>query len=502
MTLRILAAVTVLFGLAACSGGGGSGVATVTVNTADDQQQAISKAINTARTAIAELGDTATDADIAAAAALIDAARKAVSDADALTENEREANLGTVSLLEENLEAARVRIETARNTRQLRAAAEARKLTAAIDGTGISGISVEVAHGAPPVMSGTVPGPPAAPVADLETAAGGAAEPVDRWSRRIYRAADADAGTSDTILLYTNIEAPAARPFSGEGGKYSTDNGLDEDGNLPIVNTTDATLILSAGFPDEPGIMTHEADASGDVLETGSFDGASGAYVCTPTADSACRSSIKHGGGIELTGGGAGGWKFVPAEGATVRTPDAEHQYFGWWMRETGERYAIGLFHGGAGGATDEFADLAALQGPATYTGPAAGKFAILPQPGGARAGDFTATVTLVAAFGDSTGLGTVTGSVDAFTVDGETEPWSVELQAARIGADGSIAPGGTDTALTYWTIGDTKAVATATWSGQFHDANPNGLPVVATGRFEAVHGEAAHMVGAFGAER
>ncbi len=142
------------------------------------------------------------------------------------------------------------------------------------------------------------------------------------------------------------------------------------------------------------------------------------------------------------------------------------------------------------------------MQGTATYIGPAGGLFAITPEPGDPSAGDFTATVTLEADFGDGTDLGTVEGSVDDFMVNGQAKDWSVELQAARIGTNGEIASGNTDTALTYWTIGDTKAQTTATWSGQFHDADDEGTPVVATGRFEAVHGNVGRMIGAFGTTR
>ncbi|MCY4563719.1 MAG: hypothetical protein OXE40_04475, partial [Gammaproteobacteria bacterium] len=302
--------------------------------------------------------------------------------------------------------------------------------------------------------------------------------------------------------LYTNIEAPGPQPFSGEGGRYSADDGLDVDGNLPIGPATDATLIVSAAFPTEPGIWPHAAGAGGDAQVTDSFfDGAPGTYVCTPTADSACQSSIKHGGGIDLTGGEAG-WKFVPDEGAMVQTPDGEYQYFGWWLRNTNGIYAVGSFHRGIGGATDEFTDLAALQGRASYAGPAAGLFAIIPQPGDASAGDFTATVTLEANFGDGTDPGTGEGTIDDFMVDGQAKDWSVELQAAQIGTHGAITSGSTATALTYWTIGETEAQTTATWSGQFHEADADSTPVVATGQFEAVHGNIGRMIGVFGAER
>ena len=494
MALRILAAVAVLLGLAAC--GGGSGIATLSIDTAADQRRAISSAVGTARTAIGALDDGATDADIAAASALVDAAGTAVSDADALSGSEREAHRNTVSLLRENLESARARILTARKTRQLSAAEEARKLTAALAGTRITGIAAEVTHGAAPVMSGTVPGAPA--VSGLKTLVAPGSEILDDWNRGLYTVPDDDGTLVDTIVLYTNIEPPGTRPFSGEGGKYSADNGLDAEGNLPIDANTDATLIVSASFPTGPGLKTHDADAGGDAQITGSFDGAPGTYVCTPTEGSACRSSIRHGGGIELTGGD-GGWKFVPAEGATVPTPDGEHQYFGWWLREMGSSYSVGVFHRGTGGATDELADLPTLQGTASYTGPAAGLFAITPQLGDASAGDFTAAVTLEVDFGDRTDLGTVEGSVDDFMVNGQARDWSVELQSARIGTNGTIASGGTDTALTYWTIGATKAQTTATWSGQFHDADADRTPTVATGLFDAVHGTIGRMTGAFG---
>ena len=501
MTLRILAAIAIVLGLAACSGGSGSGVAKVTVDTAEDQRQAISAAIQVARRAIGALGDDATDADIAAVARLIEAAGTAVAAADALADSEREAHENTVSLLEENLASARARIQTARNASRLTMAEEATKITAAIAGTRITGIAAEVEYEAAPVMSGTIPGTPAKPVADLETAAAGGGATVTGWNRGNYSAADQGAGTADTVVLYSNIEAPGTRPFSGEGGKYSTDNGLDADGNLPIVAGTDATLIVAADFPDGPGIRTHEADAGGDAQVTGSFDGAPGTYVCTPMTGSACQSSIKDGGGIDLTVGDAG-WKFVPAAGATVPTPDSVYQYYGWWLRDTNGSYAVGPFHRGIGGATDEFADLPALQGEATYTGPAAGLFAIIPQPGDASAGDFTATVTLEADFGDRTNPGTVEGTIDGFVVNGRPQDWSVELQAAQIGMQGAITSGGTATALTYWTIDDTTAQTTATWSGQFHDVDDDRTPVVATGQFEAVHGNIGRMIGAFGAQR
>ena len=135
---------------------------------------------------------------------------------------------------------------------------------------------------------------------------------------------------------------------------------------------------------------------------------------------------MRSGGGIALAGGG--GWKFVPAEGAMVARPDTEYQYFGWWLRAVDDTYALGVFHAGAGGAADEFASLAALQGTATYRGPAAGMFVVDPEIGEASAGGFTASATLEVDFADAADRGSVSGTVDGFVVGGERMPWSVEL--------------------------------------------------------------------------
>ena len=135
----------------------------------------------------------------------------------------------------------------------------------------------------------------------------------------------------------------------------------------------------------------------------------------------------------------------------------------------------------------------------ATYRGPSVGKFALKPQVGEASAGDFTATATLQVDFGDTAVEGTVEGTVGGFTVNGVSMPWSVELRTAGIGADGSIAAVGNNTAITVWSIGGNAATSTSTWSGQFHDVNDDRVPSAATGTFRASYDALGHMVGAFG---
>jgi len=502
MTLRILAAIAVVLGLAACGGGGGGSSGP---DEGAQQRTAVERAIDAARERFIPLAGDPTEAEVKAAADAVAAARKSLTDADALSDDDTENFDSRISTLEDNLDRVRARIADADRARQLTVAEEARKLAAALSGTRITAIAAAVKHETAPVMSGTVPGTPAVSVADLGTAAAGGAVTVGGWKRGRYTADDAVASIEDTVVLFTNIGPPGTRPFSGEGGRYGADV-LDDDGNLPIlaaatdaVPATDTTLIRAAGFPTGPGLRDHPTGAGGTVLIEGRFDGAPGTFVCAPAADSVCRSSVSAGGGYALTGGA---WKFVPADGATVPEPDGEHQYFGWWLRSTGGTYAIGAFHGGEGAATDEFANLAALAGTATYRGPAVGQFAILREAGDAEAGEFAASATLNVDFGDGTSPGTVTGEIDDFTVGGQAKDWSVELGSAAIGTHGSITSGGADTALTRWTIGEDTTETTGSWSGQLHDADIDRTPTVATGVFDAVHGTIGRMTGAFGTTR
>ncbi|MDE0174796.1 MAG: hypothetical protein OYH76_21980 [Defluviicoccus sp.] len=497
---RILAAAicaaALALGISAC-GGGSSG----SLDPAVGQRADIATAIAAADAAVGALDENAADEAIDAAVAALAAAKRAVEEADALSIAEESAFEASIRRIEEELGRARSAIAIAREERRRQMAAERMKLTAALASPArISAIGARVAHGAAPAMSGTVPGTPPAAVTDLETAPRGEASTVGGWSGRTYRAADNASGTIDTVVLWTDIEAPGSRPFSGEGGKYDATDGLAADGSLPIGAGTDAALIASPEFPTTAGIRTHMADTGGVVRVAGSFDGATGAYVCTPTGQSPCTSSVRHGGGVVLAGGG--GWTFVPAPGATVAVPDGEYRYFGWWLRDTGAAHAVGVFHTGIGGAPDEFSGLAALQGPASYRGPAAGKFALFPPLGAAAAGTFTASVVLRAEFGDATDPGTMEGMVDGFMVDGERMPWSVTLGRSGIGADGALSAGGANTARTVWSIEGVAGSVPGTpptWRGQLHDVNAQQVPSAATGAFEAAYGDIGRMVGAFG---
>ena len=230
MTLRILAAIAVVLGLAACGGGGGGSSGP---DKDAQQRTAVERAIDVAGERFIPLAGDPTEAEVKAAADAVAAARKALADADELSEDDRENFDSRISTLEDNLDRVRARIADADRERQLTVAEEARKLTAALSGTRITAISAAVTHEAAPVMSGTVPGTPAVSVADLETDATGVVATANGWKRGLYGVPDDAGALVDTVVLYTNIEAPGTRPFSGENGRYGDDNGSTPRATCP-----------------------------------------------------------------------------------------------------------------------------------------------------------------------------------------------------------------------------------------------------------------------------
>ncbi len=486
----IAASLVLSLGLAACGGGGGSSGGP---DPAETQRSSIAMAIGAARAAVEGLDEGSTQMDVDAAETAIGEAEEAVAVAGALSDAERANYRLTISLLAGDIAPARERIAMALRER-------AGRLYSSLAGPGIGAIEAAVRRGAAPVLSGTVLGTPPKTVNGLAprpVPGGGSA--AGGWTGGTYSASDEAAGTVDRVAFHADIEPPGTRPFGGEGGRYT----LAGDGRLAIGAGTDATLIASSSFPTGAGIRTHRADEAGVARVAGTFDSAEGAYECSPAEGSPCTSSLKHGGGFTLAGGG--GWAFRPAAGAVVAEPDAAYRYFGWWLRESAGAYFIGTFHAGAGGISGEFTGLGALQGPAVYRGPAAGLFAIAREDG-ASSGAWAATARLTAQFGDTADLGTVSGAIEGFTVDGDRMPWTVALGSAGIGADGAIAASGADAARTVWSIGGDPGAAPGgtppIWRGQFHEAGTDRVPLAATGTFEASHGDSARMIGTFGTSR
>ena len=81
-------------------------------------------------------------------------------------------------------------------------------------------------------------------------------------------------------------------------------------------------------------------------------------------------------------------------------------------------------------GCRPDATGITALRGTATYTGGAAGQYALRSSTGGTNdAGSFTARAKLDADFNDDT----ITGTIDNFMgADGKSRNWSVELKEGQ----------------------------------------------------------------------
>ena len=177
------------------------------------------------------------------------------------------------------------------------------------------------------------------------------------------------------------------------------------------------------------------------------------------------------------------------------QAPDAEYQWFGWWLRKTPGGFLFNTIAGSTGGELS--ASFADLTGTAVYTGPAIGKAAV---ESGRRVqgSDFAATIVLDADFAART----VSGEVSNFT-GGGMAGWRVTLPEVQISALGAFASTQGDSAtLPVWTIDGVSRAPAGSFDGQFHGDDGTGAPDALVGTFEASFGATGHMAGAFGAGR
>lgn len=269
------------------------------------------------------------------------------------------------------------------------------------------------------------------------------------------------------------------------------------------------------------GTKTHKSSVAGgtEVSFSGMYDGVSGTYFCTGTCTSTYTAT-----GITLSGA----WRFVHPEGAMISRPDNNYLYFGWWLRKDKDDKPThaSAFRGVEGTAPAELSDLNSLAGSATYTGSAAGKFAIYnPLDGTGDAGHFTADATLTAKFGTGAGMG-VTGTINNFMANDKAVAWSVALNnntlasdsvgaaaASNLSASGTITsaasydtatPNVDESKTTVWSIDGNSAAASGTWSGQMYDEKADdgsNVPTAVIGTFQSMFGSIGTMVGGFGAE-
>ena len=356
---------------------------------------------------------------------------------------------------------------------------------------------------------------------------GAAAGSLGSWKGTNYELVTGTgaAKITNTARVYTNQGAASSKDFDAWAG--TDDTGTDglgeaEDGKYTItVSGTNYVAHVggSTKFPTS-GQQTYTGD---ERKIRGTYAGAAGMYECT--GDAACTASHTSG-GITL----AGAWTFDPDAGVKISIPDAAYLYFGWWTREdaNGPTHAD-VFAGTHGTLPTGTVYTGTLpnSGTATYTGKAAGKFALYdPSSGTGNAGHFTADAELTAKFGPTYGEDDsfgISGTIDGFKLNGGSDDpgWSVALGrnglAATGGGTAALTDGSTDAdtdptaAQTVWSINGNEANPDGSWSATMYDEKPgttaaggdgSTVPTTVTGVFEAMAGSTRSMAGAFGATR
>ena len=300
----------------------------------------------------------------------------------------------------------------------------------------------------------------------------------------------------DTVVVYSDVKAPDSVPIMEQHRDFSP---LDDNDNILQIRISDpdrySRLIKSSRFPTGGGrtsTIPLAIDSDDDDVDDltarlpGSFDGASGHFQCSGGVG----ECTVHYTGAQYNLGGGGVWTFQTSKNSKVKVPDSNFMYFGWWSRESIEdgtlSYSVFSDRGLVAASGEEFN---ALEGTATYTGPAIGQYAIYQTLGTqSNHGAFKATARFTADFSRNVLSGSITGF--------DTSPdWSLTLMEKGMGS-GTVTGGDVS-----WTIkGDTEQ--SGSWDGAFQsEVNPYAghFPDGLTGTFDAEFGDVGKIQGAYG---
>ena len=365
-------------------------------------------------------------------------------------------------------------------------------------------------------------------------------------------------GVTQHLVVYTDIEAPTRIQFYNWDGDAMTPSRYADTVTDALTQPADATTTItplaltpggnfSAGTADPTKFPRPQSAEEGSDTQTyrindastaggandrvsipGNFNGAGGRYLCTPASGATCSVTVSPTGAYTSTDT----WTFTPelnstawlADGGTAQFGGTARQVddfmsFGWWLQEPTAQTGVYAFRYYADGTAYQLATGNLAVGSATYTGRAAGRYAVqeIDDTGviDGMTGEFTAAATLTARFNGTAAGGTLQGAISGFQGEHDmVSGWSVTLNRQTItgGTGANVTSAGTqndpDNAAfdgATATMGD--QTAHGTWSSQFFGmpANAGGsadaYPLGVGGVFQADN-EAASIAGAFGARR
>ena len=332
---------------------------------------------------------------------------------------------------------------------------------------------------------------------------------------------------TEKIVVYTDIDAAKHKPFLTA---YADDTKAEALVGAPVtvgsnkelqLNATAMVAAGNAGLLDPTKFPQPKDEGEGNNKYTydnmegagkksskfkGTFHGAPGTYDCAnedcvvQVSDRSTNSAPEYH-ATETTGT----WTFTPdtANNPQIVNQDADHMRFGWWvetpaMAATAGQYLYDaeIFYGGSQAFPTASNAVQLLDGNADYSGPAAGLFAVTGDD--AAHGEFTATATLTAAFGNTTSPGAVSGKIaDFMRDDGVANDWSVTLGstniAVNLGASNNEA-GADDGKITGGSNDNIGA-----WEFRLYGPGTNGAdPTGIAGMFRAAIDKNTAVAGAF----
>ena len=508
-----------------------------------NQRNAISIAIAAAKTAVAAVTDDATEEQVMAADDAITAAMEAIAAGTDLPPEETAPDREAVTMLRDTT------LADAKSSRDMAMSGELAAKKSRIIGKdravesaaniNTGGAAAAPAEGAISISRGpSAPASvrvtaPTSPTAYTKSATAAMANPG--WSgTHLERSVS---GATQHLFVYTDIELPTRAEFydwDRDGSSLYADTGVLVHQNpysavdeplTPLILDEGARVLLSGLDPKfgKPGpakdgdVTTRfRVDSSTATTTTfkGSFNGASGTYICTTAAGVDCTVRISPTGTYTEVNGT---WTFTPELNAEGWRQDGEFMRFGWWLQEPNSpdgAYAFGYYAAGnlyttpPGGITT---------GTATYSGRAAGKYVVqeIDDSGvtGGVAHQFTAAAKLDAIF--EAVANSISGTISDFTADDGSSPdWEVTLHEKTLDGESMLPnpfPSATETDPARPSFNGVTAtmedqMAYGDWTGQyFGDANTgntvNAYPLGVGGTFHADN-EKVSIAGAFGARR
>ncbi len=353
-------------------------------------------------------------------------------------------------------------------------------------------------------------------------ATGASAGALGDWAGTNYAHTNAG-GVTNSAIVYTNQAAVTAFPIVNRyvvAANVPANAGTYTAATRTLTLGTDADPNIKSDMFPTAGLSTYTPTApASEVLIPGTYEGAVGNYRCGAGAVCTAQASAA---GIALSDA----FMFIHDEGATVEVAvvDPNYLYFGWWLRtdDDDQPTMASAFTGVQGTIAALGRNPNVLGGSATYSGHAAGKFAVSDPLGADNAGHFTADATLTAVFALDAVGGGVSGTLDNFMANDEAMPWSVTLLRrgwdtttnglANVGINDPATEEIDEAATsTVWSIDDNASAPSGSWMAQMYDEAPgtvaeagdgSDVPTSATGVFQSHFGGVGTMVGAFGVTR